>query len=473
MTDAVLGVDAGTSSLKAGLFGVDGRPLGIARARYPVLAPAPDAREQHPRDWWTALVGACREVLDHAPPKTRVLSIALGGQAPTLVATDNQLEPTHAAITWLDPRPAVEAERMYARLGQPVPVWGSWPAQCAWFVRNRRDAMRTTRWFFGAPDYLTSRLICRPVALLEVTDAELAAAELDGALFPPVWTPGEVVGELPASVAAELHLPAGTPVVGGHVDGLLGVLGSGVQAVGDACINGGTSGTFSVVCDPPSGFPMFGVHVAGTATNTSGAALDWFATHIDQQPDRPYPDLLQVAESVAPGADGLVFLPHLAGERGSTADAHARGAWIGLTLAHDRRHLLRALLEGVAFSFRSMQDWLEQNGVPVGELRCVGRQAHSDFWNQIKSDVLNRPLLVPEAAEAAIVGAAVLAAVGVGAYAEFWDAARRMVHIRRIFEPDPGRATLYAELYQTYASLYPALREANWRLHDLNVHRNR
>jgi xylulokinase len=472
MAEAVLGIDAGTGSLKAGLFTVDGHLLALARVGYPVLSPEPEAREQNPRDWWTALTTTCRQVLSEAPRDTRVVSIAIGGQAPTMVATDAQLEPTHAAITWLDPRTAAEAERLYARLGQPVPVWGSWPAQCAWFMHSRTEASRRTRWLFGCPDYLTSRLIGTPTALLQVTDAELAAAELDRTYFPPVWTPGTVVGELSSASARELHLPMGTPVVGGHVDGLLGVLGSGVQQVGDACISSGTSGTFSVVCDPPLGYPMFGVHVAGTATNTSGAALDWFVSNIDQR-DLSYAELLAGAEFISPGADGLLFLPHLAGERGSTADAHARGAWIGLSLGHNRCHLLRAVLEGVAFGFRSMQNWLEQTGARVGDVRCVGGQARSDTWNQIKADVLNRPLLVPEALEAAVAGAAVLAALGIGAYPELWEAARRMVHIRRRFDPDPARATLYAELFQIYDALYPALRDTNWRLHDLNVHWHR
>jgi xylulokinase len=466
--EAVLGVDAGTGSLKAGLFGVDGALLGLARAAYGISSPEPDAREQDPRDWWTALAATCRELLDQAPPDTRILSVAIGGQAPTLAAVDEELEPTHAAVTWLDPRPSAEAERLYARLGQPVPVWGSWPSQAAWFARNRPEAMSRTRWFLGVPDYITSRLIGRPVALLSLSQAELDSADLDGAFFPKVWTPGAVVGRVGPIASDRTGLPAGTPVVGGHVDGLLGVLGSGVQKPGDACINGGTSGTFSAVCQPPLGYPMFGVHVAGTATNTSGAALDWFANNIFNDGFKgDYSDLLACAASIPAGSDGLLFLPHLAGERGATADAHARGAWIGLTLAHDRRHLLRSLLEAVAFSFRSMQDWLEASGAEIRDVRCVGGQAHSDIWNQIKCDVLNRPLLVTEVVEAAVVGAAILGAYGVNLYSDVWAAAQRMVHIRRRFDPEPRRATLYAELLQTYRSLYPLLRETNWRLHDL------
>ncbi|MBV9581883.1 MAG: hypothetical protein JO057_25155, partial [Chloroflexi bacterium] len=253
--EGVLGVDVGTGSLKVGLFALDGTPLGVRRAAYRSTSPEDDAHEQDPRDWWTALAETCRALLEDS--EIRVLAVAVGGQAPTLVPVDADLQPTHPAITWLDPRPSGEAERLYARLGQSVPVWGSWPAQAAWFTRSRTDALRRTRWLLGCPDYLTSRLICAPAALLSVTDAELAAGELDGQYFPAAWTPGAVIGSIGPDAAQDTRLPVGTPVVGGHVDGLLGVLGSGVQTPGEACVNCGTSATFTVVSQPPLGYPMF------------------------------------------------------------------------------------------------------------------------------------------------------------------------------------------------------------------------
>jgi xylulokinase len=461
--DAVLGVDVGTGSLKAGLFALDGALLGIGRAAYPVRSPAADAREQDPRDWWAALSTTCSELLESAD--VHVLAVSVGGQAPTLVPVDADLNPTHLAITWLDPRPSAEAERLYARLGQPVPVWGSWPAQAAWFTRNRPDAMQRTRWLLGCPDYLTSRLMCAPAALLTVTGAELAAAELDGRFFPPAWTPGTVIGSVSGVASRDTRLPVGTPVVGGHVDGLLGVLGSGVKQVGDACANCGTSATFTVVSDPPLGYPMFDLHLSGTAAN-SGAALDWFMQTL-ADPGCSYAQLFHTATRIPPGSDGLVFLPNLAGDRGPSHDAYARGAWVGLTLAHSRAHLFRALLEGVAFSFRSMQDWLENSGAAVRDVRTVGGQARGELWNQIKADILNRTVLVPRVVEAVAIGAAILGAMGVGAQADLQSALEAMVRIEHRFEPEPERVEHYARVYDTYQSLYPTLRETNWRLRDL------
>ncbi len=298
-----------------------------------------------------------------------------------------------------------------------------------------------------------------------MTQAELAAGDLDAHYFPEAWTPGSVIGSVSPAAALDTRLPAGTPVVGGHVDGLLGVLGSGVKHPGHACANCGTSATFTVVSEPPNGYPMFDLYVSGTAAN-AGAALDWFLANV-ADPACSFADLFAAAARVPLGSEGLVFLPNLAGDRGASHDAYARGAWVGLTLTHSRAHLFRSLLEGVAFSFRSMQDWLEAAGAPVHDVRCVGGQARSDVWNQIKADVLNRTVLLPRVVEAVALGAAILAALGIGAHADLAAAVSAMVGIERQFDPDPARVEQYARVFETYQSLYPALRETNWRLHDL------
>lgn len=463
---AVLGVDVGTSSLKAGLFTLAGESLGSAHIVYGLSAPEPDAQEQDPDDWWRALASVSRAILAPMDSDVHLLAVAVGGYAPALCAVDADLRPTHPVITWLDQRPAEESERLYARLGRPVPTWGSWPAQAAWFANYRPQALKRTRWLLGCPDYLVARLTNRPVSLLEWPDDEMEAGGIDPDRIPPQLAPADIVGPVTREAAEATGLPVGTPVVAGYIDGIMGVVGSGVQRQGDACMNSGTSGTLSVVSRPGLGYPLLGMWVLGAATNTSGKALDWFAERIAPA-GTSYAALLSDAAAVPPGAGGLLFLPHLAGERAPVLDSRSRGAWVGLTLEHDRRHLVRALLEGVAFNFRSMQDALAEHGGAVGNIHCVGGQAHSTLWNQIKADVLNRPVLVPEVIEAAVVGAAILAAVGIGAYAGREEAVSAMVHIARQFEPDHARAMLYDELYGAYCTLYPALRETSWRLHDL------
>jgi xylulokinase len=463
---AILGLDIGTSSLKAGLFTSSGHALGLAEMAYPLLTPEPGAMEQDPLGWWAALISVCRQLLTQAPRPVRVLALAIGGQAPTLAAVDAALQPTHAAITWLDQRPAATADQLYAGLGQSVPIWGSWPAQIAWLARERRDALQRSRWLMGCPDFVAARLTGEPALFLAWPAAELDAAAVDPRLLPPQRMPGDIVGAVSPSAAEATGLPVNTPVVAGFVDGIMGVLGSGVQQLGDACINSGTSGTFSVVGRPGTGYPVLGLDILGAATNTSGKALDWFAERIARQ-GLAYPELIAEAAGVPPGAGGVQFLPHLAGERAPGLDPRSRGAFVGISLEHDRRHLMRAVLEGVAFGLRSLGEWLALNGAVIGEVRCVGGQARSAVWNQIKADVLNRPLLLPEVIEAAVVGAAVLAALAVGAYSRREDAVSAMVRIVGRFDPDPQAAARYDELYAVYRQLYPALREVHWRLHDL------
>ncbi len=459
---AVLGLDVGTGSLKGGLFTLGGELLGLATQTYPFLTPEPGAMEQDPLDWWTALAAVSRQLLDRAAP-VELLAVAISGQAPTQVAVDDDLLPTHPAITWLDRRQAAEAERLYARLGQSVPTWGSWPAQVAWFAHERPAAMQRTRWLLGCPDYLVTRLTGEPVLFLTWSADELDAAGVDRRLLPPVRPPGNIVGSVTPAAAAATGLPAGTPVVAGFIDGVMGVLGSGAQRPGDACLNSGTSGTFSVLGPPGTGYAVLDMHIIGAATNTSGKALDWFAEHIAGEPSA-YTRLIEEAAAVPAGARGLLFLPHLAGERAAVHDARSRGAWVGLTLEHDRRHLLRALLEGVAFSFRSVQEWLAESGAEVRDVRCVGGQARSALWNQIKADILNRRVLVPEVLEAAVVGAAILATLALGLYPSREDAVSAIVRVAERFDPEPRSARLYDELYAEFTRLYPALRQISWRL---------
>jgi xylulokinase len=460
---AVLGVDVGTSSLKAGLFTLDGGVLGSAHVAHSLKTPEPDAREEDPDDWWRALAAVSRTLLGPLVSQVQLLAVAVGGMAPTLCPVDAELRPTHPAITWLDQRPAPEAQRLYEKLGRPVPTWGSWPAQAAWLARHRPWALERTRWLLGCPDYLVARLTERPVSLLAWPADEIEASGIDARLVPPQLEPSQVVGPVTGAAADATGLPVGTPVVAGFVDGIMGVLGSGVQRLGDACMNSGTSGTFSVVSPAGVGYPVLGMWVQGAATNTSGKALDWFTDGIAPV-GMSYAELLEEAAAVPPGAAGLLFLPHLAGERAPVQDPRARGAWVGLTLEHDRRHMLRSLLEGVAFSFRSVQESLAE----VGQVYCVGGQAHSALWNQIKADVLNTPVLVPEVIEAAVVGAAILAAVGLGVYSGREEAVASMVHVAHRFDPDAERAHVYNGLYAAFLRLYPSLRETNWLLHDLS-----
>lgn len=461
--DLVLGVDAGTSSVKTGVFTLDGQLLAMESAAYGLSSPTPGAMEQDAEAWWTATADTIRRALARVSGCGEVIGVCIGGQGPTCVGTDADLRPTRPAVTWLDQRPAADAEHIYAGLGRPVPVYGSWIAEAAWLHRTR-PARDRTRWYFGCADYLAARLTGEPSVSITIVPTEAAAGDVDSAVLPPYAPPGVQIGRVQCAAAEATDLRLGTPVVAGFVDGILGVLGSGARQPGDACINGGTSGTFSAVCEPPLGATLVGMRIiGGGAINTSGKAVDWFARQV-APPGADLGHLLEEAAVVPPGAGGLLFLPHLSGERSPHRDARARAAWVGLTLEHDRRHMLRAVLEGVAFSFRALQDVVEAHGCSVRDVRSIGGQARSALWNQIKADVLGRSVLVPAVVEAVVTGAAILAARGVGAFSTDQEAVDNMVRIAGCCEPDPERASAYSELFEAYSGLYPALREINWRL---------
>jgi xylulokinase len=233
---------------------------------------------------------------------------------------------------------------------------------------------------------------------------------------------------------------------------------------GDAIDVGGAAGGFGVYADRPvavaGGFttpaPMPGLYSVGAAMAATGASLGWFAGPV-LGAAAPPEKLLAEAATVAPGADGLVFLPYLAGERSPLWDPQARGAFVGLTLRHGRAHLTRAILEAAALAIRHVAQPMLDAGLAVRVMRACGGPAADDGWNQIKADVTGFPVEVPKVRETAAVGAAIVAAVGVGIHPDLEAAIEAMTAIDRRFEPDPERVSTYDRVFEAYIGLYPAI----------------
>jgi xylulokinase len=275
------------------------------------------------------------------------------------------------------------------------------------------------------------------------------------------------LGTLLPMVAAALGLRAGTPVLAGVNDGAASMLGAGLLEPGDAVDTGGTSGGIAIYADRPvrveglyvAPAPLPGRWAVGGAMAALGASLDWLRSSV--LGDRwTLEELFAEAQAVPPGADGLVFLPYLAGERAPLFDDAARGAFAGLTLAHGRGHLVRAVLEGAAYATRHVAEPLAAAGAPVTSLRLAGRPTPGDLWGRIKADVLGVPALVPAVGETAVVGAAVLAAAGVGAFPDLAAGVAAMTGVARRLEPDPTVRGAYDAAYARYRALHPALRAA-------------
>jgi len=463
---AFLGLDLGTTEVKAGLVDPDGRLLVLARAGYEFDGGEAHAwGEQDPGGWWSAVVRAVRGL--HVADATDIVAIGVDGHGPTLVAVDDRGEATRPAITFLDSRAQAEADELAAVTG--VRGWdlGGLPA-ALWVERHEPAVAEATRWYLTTWEWLAFRLSGEAVAPLvpdqHVPDRDLVStAGVPLTRLPPQGRSGEVVGSLSETAAAALGLRAGIPVVGGTVDAFASYLGAGLLEPGDAYDPGGAAGGFGVYWDRPlevpGGFvtpaPLAGRFSVGAAMAATGRALDWYRDGI-LGGTISTEALLDEAAATPPGADGLVFLPYLAGERSPIWDPYARGVLAGLTLDHGRGHVARAIVEASALAIRHVAEPMLAAGVRVTEMRVCGGPARSPFWNQVKSDVTGFDVAVPSVLETAVLGSAVLAAVGVGVHRDLPSAIRAMTRIARRIEPRRELAPVYDRLLEAYRALYPA-----------------
>lgn len=463
---AILGIDLGTAEVKAGLVTPDGRLLAITRAGYEL-----DSRgghgwaEQDPGAWWSAVVSAVRGL---RPADTAdIAAIGVDGHGPTLVAVDSRGEATRPAITFLDSRASAEADELATATGLRGWALGGLPA-AVWVERHEPSVAAATCWYLSTWEWLALRLSGAVVSPLvpdqRVPDrAAVATVGVPPDRLPEPGRSGEVVGTLTEVAAAALGLRLGIPVVGGIVDAFASYLGAGLLDPGDAYDPGGSAGGFGVYwdrpLDVPGGFvtsaPLAGRFSVGAAMATTGRALDWYR-------DRILGDtvstsaLLAEAEATPPGADGLVFLPYLAGERSPIWDPEARGVLAGLTLDHGRGHIARAIVEASALAIRHVAAPMLAAGVTVTDMRVCGGPARSAFWNQVKADVTGFEVAVPAVLETAVLGAAILGAVGVGLHPDPATAIRAMTTIDSRIHPRREFAPLYDRVFEAYRALYPA-----------------
>jgi xylulokinase len=476
----ILAIDLGTTDAKSGLFTLDGRMVGLARAGYPTIRGGHGVAEQDAAAWWTAVTRTSRELVagvqsSPGSQEAEIVAICCVGQGPTLVPTDALGLATGPAITWLDTRAALEVDELAALTGRFSWELGVLPAALH-LERHHPDALGDPRWYLNCWEAIACRMTgvaaeTRLAGQLRANPSDIAGSGIRIDRLPPVVAAGERLGELLAGPAAELGLPAGTPVVAGMVDAYASFFGAGLLEPGDAVDTGGTSGGFAVYADRalrvPGAFcapaPIPGLWVVGGAMNATGKALDWFGGAVVDG-SLSVEGLLAEAALVPPGSAGLVFLPYLAGERSPIWDPDARGAFVGLTLVHTRGHLARAVVEAAALALRQVISPIVAAGASIAELRVSGGPAQSQTWNQLKADVTGLVVAVPRVPETALLGAAITAASGIGSYPNLASASRQMVAIERRLSPDPAAQAVYDEVYAVYVDLYPALAPAFHRL---------
>ena len=465
---AILAIDLGTTSAKAGLVGLDGALIASGSA--PAGAVTGDATgraEQDPEAWWTAVVAVVRELVGR--DAADVVAVAADGHGPTLTAVDTEGRPTRPAMTWLDTRSRGELDELAAATGLRGWALGVLPA-ALWIARHEPAIAARTAWYLNTWEFLALRLSgCAATTLVAgqqlPSSNTLAAAGIDPARVAPQVAAGSVIGGLTASAASDLGLPPGIPVVAGVVDAFASFHGAGLLRPGDAIDTGGASGGFGVYWDEPvqaagsfcTPAPLDGLYIVGGAMAATGRALDWFVDDV-LGGAIPLATVVEEAAATTPGAEGLVFLPYLAGERSPLWDPDARGAFVGLTVRHGRAHMARAILEAAALAIRHVAAPILAAGVTVNEMRLCGGPARSVAWNRIKADVTGFTVAVPHVLETAVVGSAILAATAIGTYPDTRAAIAAMTRVDERLEPDPNLRGLYDSLFATYVGLHPAIR---------------
>lgn len=494
-----IGVDIGTSGTKSLLIDPDGNILAEASSTYDISMPKPLWTEQDPEDWWNATVKTIRSVVKQARVKgAEVKAIGLSGQMHGSVFLDKRDKVIRPALLWNDQRTAAECEEITELAGgrdQLIrmvanPALTGFTAPKILWLRNKepkrfdrmthvllpKDEIR--RRLTG--EYATEVSDASGMLLLDVRKRKwstelLSKLDLDVSMLGDVYESEEVTGTLRPEIAEKLGLTTDCLVVGGAGDCAAGAIGNGIVRKGVLTASLGTSGVMFVHSDEPQVDKKGRLHTFCHAvkgkwhmmgvTLSAAGSLQWFVENIctelaTRRGSDPYQVINSEALATPAGSEGLLFAPYLSGERTPHADANARGCFVGLTSAHTRGHMARAVMEGVAMSLRESLEIIKGLKVPVRELRLSGGGAKSNLWKQIFADVMDQSACTINAEQGPAYGVALLAAVGCGQFKNIEEACKATIEVVKRTPPKKPAVRTYDKLFPIYQSLYPALRDS-------------
>ena len=497
----LMGLDVGTSGTKALLMDEKGRVVTSASEEYPMYTPRPLWAEQDPEDWWQAAVTAIQRVLaESAIDPAEISGIGLSGQMHGMVMLDANGKVLRPCIMWNDQRTGEQCDWIMSTIGRErfleltlnPALPGFTAPKIIWTRENEPEVYARAAMVLLPKDYLRYRLTgeyatevsdASGTVLLDVSKRRWSAEVLRELSIPAEWMPRcvespEITGTITAQVAELTGLRAGTPVVGGGGDQAASAVGTGIVEPGLVSVTMGTSGVVFAYTEKPSRDPEGRLHTFCHAvpgkwhvmgvTLSAGGSFRWFRdalggceknvarlSHID-----PYEILTAEAATAPAGCEGLLFLPYLSGERTPYPDPNARGSFVGLTLRHDKRHMVRAVMEGVTYSLRDCLELFRELAVPVQQVRAVGGGACSQVWRQILADVFGTEIVTINVTDSTAYGAAILAGVGTKVYGSVPEACQSVVRIVDRIEPIAENQAVYNEHYPVYQSLYQALKPA-------------
>jgi xylulokinase len=489
----LLGLDVGTGGARAVAVDESGTVVAEASSEYPLMSPRPGWTEQDPQDWWEGAREALGKVA--AEVEDEVVGLGLTGQMHGSVFLDASAQVIRPALLWNDQRTeeqcrkitqAVGRERLLGLAGNPA-LTGFQAPKILWLKDEEPENYSRVARVLLPKDYVRLRLTgeyatdasdAAGTLLLDVRERDWSAEILDALEIPLKWMPTvyegpESTGGLRKEVAEELGLPAGIPVAAGGGDNAAAAVGVGVVEGGLLSSSVGTSGVLFAASggftpDPSGRIHAFchavpeAYHLMGV-TLSAGGSLRWWRDATGAE----YDELVERAEGVRSGAEGLLFLPYLSGERTPHLDPQARGAFVGLTTRHGIPHMTRAVMEGVVFSLRDSLEIMRELEVPLDQVRATGGGARSSLWRQLQADVYGVPIHRTTADEGPAHGAALLAGVAAGVYRDVDEACSTVRLRQEVTEPDPERERIYEEHYEVYRALYPATESAMHRLAEL------
>jgi xylulokinase len=485
-----LGIDISTTSAKSLLIDQQGNVISSASTPLTLSTPQPLWSEQNPEEWWQSVATSIRDVLEKAGANgSAVEAIGLTGQMHGLVLLDGQGSVLRPAILWNDQRTAEQCDEIRLRLGKErlIQITGNdaltgfTAPKILWVKENEPEVYGRARHLLLPKDYIRYKLtgtyamdkadgsgtILFDLKLRHWSQEVLAALGIPAEWMPATFEGPEFTGQVTPEVATQTGLQPGIPVAAGGGDQAAQAVGVGAVEPGIIALTLGTSGvvfatTPSALIEPEGRLHAFchalpgRWHFMGVMLSAAGS-LQWH--HDTLAPGESFDQLLEEAEAVPAGSEGLQFLPYLSGERTPYPDPLARGAWIGLTLRHGRGHLTRALLEGVAFGLKDSFGLIQSAGLgEIRQVRISGGGARGMFWRQIISSVLESELVTVNTTEGAAYGAALLAGVGSGAWSDVPAACVETIRITGRTQPDPAQVEAYRKAYPIYRELYPQLK---------------
>ncbi len=488
-----LGIDVGTGGTRAVVIDPDGNVVASATAEHlPFVSTRTGWAEQDPGDWWRATITVVREVLAKLSAD-EIKVVGFSGQMHGLVLLNQNDEVLRPAIIWCDQRTdsqcsslseMIGAERLIELTCNPALTVFTLP-KILWVREWEPELWQKTRTVLLPKDYVRLRLsgdratdvadasgtLLFDVKARKWSSEMLSATAIDERLLPRAYESPEVTGSISKAGAEATGLRAGTPVVAGGGDQAAGAVGMGIVRPGTASATIGTSGVVFAATDKPMLDPKGRLHTFCHAipgrwhvmavTQGAGLSLRWFRDQfgaIGENGRDSYERLTKEASLVSPGCDGLIWTPYLMGERAPHMDPFARAALVGLTASHTRAHIVRAMLEGVAFSLRDAFEIFNEIEVQVDEIRLGGGGARSSLWRQIQADVYSHRVDTVAAEEGAAFGAALLAGVGVGMWSSVDAACEAVVRIADRVEPNAESVKTLARQYERFKQIYPALK---------------